>query len=169
MKSSLILAGVLLAFIGSVQADTFRWVDKSGNVHYGDIPSEEATKVEQKKFSVTHEAEDADLPYATRLARHNFPVTLYASSSCGDPCQQARDFLNKRGIPFSEKKLDSKEDIEAFKLKSGSDTAPTLAVGNSWLKNFNAGQWNSELDAAGYPKTPPYRPQSQSGKPAVKN
>ncbi len=173
MKPHFVLAGMLLAVMGNALADTFRWVDKSGVVHYGDVPAEEAAKVEQKKFGTAPAVEDADLPYATRLARQNFPVTLYASANCGDPCQQARDFLNKRGIPFAEKKLDTKEDIDAFKLKSGSNSVPTLGVGKDWLQNFEAGQWSSELDIAGYPKTAPYRPQSppasQPGKPAVKN
>ena len=173
MKPHFVLAGMLLAVMGSAQAETYRWVDKSGNVHYGDEPTAEAAKVEQKKFGVASVAEDADLPYAARLARKNFPVTLYTSENCGELCQQARDFLNKRGIPFTEKKLASKEDIDAFKLKSGSNIAPTLSVGKTWLKNFEAGQWNSELDVAGYPKTAPYHPQSppnpQPGKPAVKN
>jgi glutaredoxin len=146
-------------------------VDKSGNVHYGDEPSAEAAKVEQKKFGGASAAEDADLPYATRHARQNFPVTLYVFSDCGEPCQQARTLLNKRGVPFAEKNLKTKEDIDAFKLKSGSESAPTLSVGSSWLKGFETGQWNSELDNAGYPKTASYRTQSpstSSSKPAAK-
>ena len=54
----------------------------------------------------------------------------------------------------------TKEDIDAFKLKSGDDTVPALSVGKTWLKGFEAGQWNSELDIAGYSKTAPYRPQA---------
>ena len=168
MKPNFVFTGILLAVLGSAQADTFRWVDKSGTVHYGDVPTEEAAQIEQKKFNISPTEEDADLPYATRLAHHNFPVTLYAFSSCGDPCQQARNFLHKRGIPFTEKSLGSKEELEAFKLKSGSDTFPTLSVGKTWLKNFEAGQWNSELDIAGYPKTAPYHSPQAPVKPATK-
>lgn len=168
MKPCLFLAGMLLA-LGSAQADTFRWVDKSGKVQYGDVPAEEAAQVEQKKFGVAPEAEDADLPYATRIARQNFPVTFYYAKNCGDPCQQARDLLNKRGIPFTGKNLVTKVDIDAFKLKSGGDTVPALSVGNTWLKGYEPGQWNSELDTAGYPRTAPYRPQApRPGKPAAK-
>jgi glutaredoxin len=172
MKRYFVLAGLLLATLSSAQADTFRWVDKSGKVHYGDVPTEEATQVEQKKFGVAPEAADADLPYATRRARQNFPVTFYSASNCNEPCQQARDFLNKRGIPFTEKNLATQEDIDAFRLKSGSDTTPALGVGTDWLKGFEAGQWNSELDVAGYPRTAPYRPSvppvAPSGKPTAK-
>ena len=158
MKPYFILVGILTALSANVQADTYRWVDQSGKVHYGDVPSDEAVKLEQKKFGAAPAAEDASLPYSTRLARQNFPVTLYTSGNCGDPCRQARDFLNKRGVPFAEKNLDTKEEIDAFKLKSGGDTVPALSVGKTWLRNFEAGQWNSELDIAGYPKTAPYLP-----------
>jgi len=162
MKPYFVLTGMLLALLGnSTQADTYRWLDKSGKVHYGDEPpTTEDVQVEQKKFGVGQEAEDADMPYATRLARQDFPLTFYSASKCGDPCQQARDFLNKRGVPFAEKNLLTKEDIDAFKLKSGDDTVPALSVGKTWLKGFEAGQWNSELDIAGYSKTAPYRPQA---------
>ncbi len=173
MRPYFVLAGIFLAALGTAQADTYRWLDQSGKVHYGDVPSEEAAQIEQKKFGVTPEPVDANLPYATRIARQNFPVTLYYASNCGDPCQQARDLLNKRGIPFTEKNLVTKEEVDAFKLKSGGNRVPTLNVGKSWIKNFEAGQWNSELDIAGYPKTAPYRPQApsspQTAKPAVKN
>lgn len=174
MNTHLILAGMLFTALGSAQADTFRWVDNAGNVHYGDVPSEAAKQVEPKKFSGSASADDAGLPYETRLAKQHFPVTLYVTDNCGTPCLQGHDFLKKRGIPYTENKLSTKEDIDAFTSKSGSDSVPTLSVGSAtWLKNFEAGQWSSALDNAGYPKLAPYRPQpspsKQSDTPAVKN
>ena len=175
MKKNLLWAGLLVLAIGSVQAGgLYRWVDKSGNVHYGDeAPTTEGVKVEEKKISVPSAADNADLPYETRRAQQNFPVTLYVASNCKEPCQQARDFLNKRSIPFTEKSLVTKEEIDSFRKQSGSDTSPTLSIGKNYLQGFQAGQWNSELDIAGYPKTAPYRPQAQptapTSKPATKN
>ena len=165
MHPGFVLAGVLLAAVGSAQAGTYRWVDKSGDVHYGDVPEEEAVQIEQKKFSIAPEPEDADLPYVTRLARQNFPVTFYSFNNCGDICQQARDFLNKRGVPYTETNLVTQKDVEAFKLKSGNDSVPALSVGRTWLKGFEVEEWNNELDVAGYPKTAPYRSQASSAVP----
>ena len=174
MNTRFVLAGILLTLLGTAQADTFRWVDNAGNVHYGDVPAETAKQIEAKKFSGSASADDAGLPYETRLAKQHFPVTLYVTDNCGSPCLQARDFLKKRGIPFTENKLSTKEDIDAFISKSGGDQVPTLLVGSTtWLKSFEAGQWSSALDNAGYPKIAPYRPQSpppkQTDNPAVKN
>jgi len=87
-----------------------------------------------------------------RLARKNFPVILYVSEKCGESCKQARDFLDKRHVPFAETELKTQEEIDDFKQKSGSDSVPVLSVGRNWLKGFQAGQWQDELDAAGYPK-----------------
>jgi len=174
MKLYFILAGMLLAALGSAQADTYRWVDQSGKVHYGDEPpATEGVQVDKKKFGDASAADNADLPYETRLAQQNFPVTFYAVTSCTDPCQQARDFLNKRGIPFTDKSLVTKEDVDNFKKQSGSDTSPTLGIGKNYLQGFQAEQWGSELDIAGYPKTahyhPPAPPAVPPGKPAAKN
>lgn len=160
MKSYFILAGMLLVAVSSAQADTYRWVDQSGKVHYGDEPPvSEGAQVEQKKFGVAPAADDADLPYATRLARQNFPVTLYVASNCKEPCTQGRDLLNKRGVPFAEKSLVTDKEMDSFRKQSGSDVSPTLRVGKNYLQGFQAEQWNSELDVAGYPKLAPYRPQ----------
>ena len=37
-----------------------------------------------------------------------------------------------------------------------------LTVGKTLLSGFEAGQWNSELDIAGYPKTAPYGADARS-------
>lgn len=156
MKSRFILAGILAAAVSNLPAgELYRWVDQSGKVHYGDVPAAEAVKPVQKKFSDST-TPDAALPYETRRAREAFPVTLYVADNCKELCLRARDLLNKRGIPFTEKNLVSQEDADSFRKMSGGELVPTLAVGNNWLKGFREEQWNGELDIAGYPKTPPY-------------
>ncbi|HEX5364310.1 MAG TPA: glutaredoxin family protein [Gallionella sp.] len=150
------LLGCLMTLSLPVQAgDLYRWVDGKGKVQYGDAPPPNAAMLEQLEFN-DQAAANADLPYETRRAQKDFPVTLYTANDCGEICTQARALLTRRGIPFSDKKLLTKEEIEAFKALSGSDIAPTLGVGKNFLKGFEAGQWNKELDIAGYPKTAPH-------------
>lgn len=168
MKKFMAFAGFMILLTAGANADSlFRWVDSEGKVHYGERPATDAVKVETKKFAAPTLSDDDTLPYETRLAKQNFPVTLYVADDCGDVCVQARDFLNKRGIPFVEKYLASNEDIEAFLKAAGSGAVPTLAVGKNFLKGFEAGQWGNELDFAGYPKTAPYgvRPVAPSSRP----
>lgn len=158
MKHIVLLLGFLLMLPISTHAgELYRWVDKSGKVHYGDAPATDAAQIQRKKFYSPATQGDEDLPYETRLAQQNFPVTLYMASDCSGPCQKGRDFLNKRGIPFTEKILLTQKEIDDFKQQSGTDQVPTLAVGKAYLIGFHAEQWDSELDITGYPKTAPYR------------
>lgn len=152
-----ILAGCLVVVSAAQAEGLYRWVDSEGRVHYGDRPEPDAAQVQAKKFVVPQEVPDDELlPYASKIARKNFPVTLYVTENCGDVCVQARNLLNKRGVPFTEKIIATQAENEAFEKLTGSTGIPTLAVGRTYLKGFEAGQWHSELDIAGYPKTAPF-------------
>jgi len=153
-----VLIGGLLTLALSAQAgELYRWIDEKGKVHYGDTPAPVAD-VEKKKFFDA--GPDSDLPYATRRAQQNFPVTLYVADNCTDVCTQARELLTRRGIPFAEKNLVTKEEIDAFKAASGGESVPALSVGKAYVHGFNDGRWHGELDIAGYPKVAPYRPRT---------
>lgn len=157
MKRIVLLLACLAMMQAVLAGELFRWVDKSGKLNYGDSPPADAGEVERLNFS-GNTTQDADLPYETRLARENFPVTLYVGNDCGDPCAQGNALLSKRGIPYSEKLLQTKEDLDAFQPLSGiSGVVPVLQVGKDFLKGYAESQWNSELDIAGYPKTAGYR------------
>ena len=84
------------------------------------------------------------------------PVTLYTSPDCGADCQQARDLLNGRGVPFTEKLLKKQEDIDELKQLVGDAFVPSMKVGRENARGFNAGNYNKLLDLAGYPKTAHY-------------
>lgn len=139
-------------------AEMYRWVDKDGKVHYTDSPPPAtAKKVEEKNLGGNNSVSAGDLPYATRMAAKNFPVTLYVSD-CGEPCTQARQHLAKRGIPYAAKNpASSQADAEALKKLIGAPQVPVLVVGSaSPLKGYDAASWDAALDAAGYPKSKPY-------------
>ena len=153
--------GLLLACLsflpsGAQAGEIFNWVDKEGKVHYSDTPPADAADIVRKKLS-SQKPQVEDLPYETQRAQQNFPVTLYVTGGCGAPCDQARSLLNKRGVPFSEKLLNTQQEIDTFYKTSGSNGAPTLAIGNAYLSGFLEAKWNGELDVAGYPKTASYR------------
>ncbi len=169
MRRRFIWAGLIALACGNAQADgMYRWVDKSGKVYYGDAPAADATKVDKMKFGAVQTVAVDDLPYLTRRAKQSFPVTLYVAENCGDSCKQAREFLTKRGIPFTENNVRTKEELETFKQLSGSAGVPTLAVGKTWFKGFQAEQWGGGLDTAGYPQTPSNQPQPSANPSATK-
>ena len=146
--------------------ELFRWVDENGNVHYSDTLPADTTNVERKKLGRKVE-QNEDISYEARRAQQNFPVTLYVGETCAEPCIYARVLLRKRGIPYSEKILKTKTEINEFHKLSGSFDSPTLAVGQTYLGGYSESRWNSELDIAGYPKTATYRQRIAPPKPDI--
>ncbi|MEQ1533670.1 MAG: DUF4124 domain-containing protein [Sideroxydans sp.] len=155
MKTVLLLCSFLIASLAEA-SDIYRSVDTGGTVQYSDRQSADAADAEKVRVGTEPSADDG-LPYATRIAQKNFPVTLYLTADCGSICADARTLLTQRGIPFTETKLVTKEDLDAFHKDSGQDKLPTLHVGKTWVVGFLVKTWNDELDFAGYPKTAPYR------------
>ena len=141
---------------GALAGELYRWLDSKGVMHYSDTPPPKSEQADTMKFSAAGGSEEA-LSYEARRAQQNFPVTLYVGEACGEPCTQARSLLKKRGIPYSEKLLNTKSQIEEFQKLSGSYDSPTLAVGKTYISGFFESKWNSELDVAGYSKFASYR------------
>ncbi|NWG32254.1 MAG: glutaredoxin family protein [Rhodocyclaceae bacterium] len=152
MKRSVIFLGLLLA-AGITQAQYYRWVDEQGKVHYGDRPPPSlAGKAQVMRHGAP--APDQQLPYAVREAMANFPVTLYVSADCKEGCNDGREYLKTRGIPFTEKNVATKDEMEALKKLVGTEEAavPVLAAGTKHVVGWRLADWQRLLDAAGYPK-----------------
>ena len=162
MSSRLVAAlGLFITFsfatsLASAQT-TYRWVDKTtGQTVFSDKPPPPGVKSVAIKQGGNADDEQ-QLPYATRQAKEKFPVTLYTSANCVDPCKLARNFLNGRGIPFAEKMLNTEEDIAELSKRLGSEAStPSITVGAQSFRGFEAGAWNNLLDLAGYPSSAPY-------------
>ena len=135
-------------------AETYRWVDPTGRTVVSDTPPPgRAHSV--AKAGTSNENTDG-LPYAVKKAAEEFPVVLYTSADCVNLCKEARDLLNARGVPFSEKMMQKQEDIDELKQLVGDASVPALKIGKQSFRGFEAGAYNNLLDLAGYPKTAPY-------------
>lgn len=146
----------LLAFALAAQAQLYRWTDESGKVHYTDTqPPANAKNVEKKGPARAGgaEAAAAQQSYALQQAVKNFPVTLYTSKDCGDPCKKGLDYLKKRGVPFTEKVVAKQDEIDELIKLAGAPRVPVMVVGVSIQKDYEEQGWNEALDTAGYPKT----------------
>ena len=147
------LLGLVSAVYG---AEMYRWVDEKGVVNYTPYPPPaKIRKVEPKNLGDNTVQTTPEMPYSLQLAVKNFPVTLYATASCGDPCKVARAYLNKRGVPFTEKNPGAPEELENFKKIAGEGMeVPLLVVGKlKTLSGYLASEWDAALDLAGYPST----------------
>ena len=148
------IAALALAIAASSAgaAQLYRWVDEKGNVEWRDTPPPaNAKKVEQRNVG-SNTIETSNMPYSVQQAMKNYPVTLW-TFDCGDPCTKASSHLTKRGIPHTVRY--SNKEPEALKKLTGGTEVPVLVVGSQVQKGYLDTTWDSLLDSAGYPKTPP--------------
>lgn len=158
----------LLLFPVLAQAQMYRWVDDSGKVHYSDrAPSSDAKNLEKRTMPAA-QGSSAGLPYALQQAVGNFPVTLYTSEACKDSCAQARELLNKRGVPYREVTVTDEADLAQLKKLSGDQAVPVMTVGREVYKGFESGIYKTALDSAGYPSSSLLPPGVQARRPFEK-
>ncbi len=126
----------------------YKVIGPDGRVTYSDrAPNDRPAKAINTRSG---DAGTANLPYELAKVVERFPVTLYTGNACL-PCDNARTLLKGRGVPFQELTISSNDDIKAFQRKEGTDQLPLLRIGNQQLQGLSTQDWNSYLDAAGYP------------------
>jgi len=154
MRPRISLVGLFLACaLGTAAAQQlYQWTDNTGRVHITDTPPPPSARNVQKKNVTGSAVETSQEPYALAQAMKEFPVVLYTSPVCKEACAQAREALNKRGVPFKEVQVwDEKTNQELNKV-SGAHDVPTLLVGRSVQRGFEQGAFDALLDSARYPK-----------------
>jgi len=138
----------------SAQAQLYRWTDDSGKVHYTDMPPPaNAKNVQKKELARPVPTESSQQPYALQQALKKFPVTIYVSKDCGDPCKRGLAHLKKRGVPFAEKNVSKQDEIDELTKLAGAPRVPTLVVGVEVQKDYDLDVWDQALDTAGYPRS----------------
>lgn len=129
----------------------YKVIGPDGKVTYTDRPPITAdSKV--TAINARSGASEVSLPLDLRRAVARYPVTLFVAGAACDPCDAGRQFLRQRGIPFSERQVQTPEDNDALERLSGGRDAPTLSIGSQVLRGLSPEIWGSYLDAAGYPR-----------------
>lgn len=129
----------------------YKVVGPDGKITYTDRPDVTSEKKVQPMSARGGVANDVSVPFEVRQAAQRYPVTLYVAPDC-PPCDDGKQFLRQRGIPFSEKLVSTAEDGQALQRLTGSSTLPALTVGAQTVRGWQREDWASYLDAAGYPK-----------------
>lgn len=142
----------LAAFSAGAQG-VYRIVGPDGRVTFSDRPppASDARAVGSTGSSAAPDT-GSQLPFQLRQVVGRYPVTLYTGKECA-PCNSGRNLLNARGIPYTEKTVDTPEDGDALKRLSGEASLPFLTIGGQQIKGYSDTEWTQFLDAAGYPKT----------------
>ena len=139
------------------ERQVYRYVDQDGRVVYSDRQPTAGAKDIQNKRIWGNTIETSELPIAVQQATERFPVTLY-TFACGTPCDNAQALLNRRGVPFATVNVEEGDGAQKLQQLTGETSAPVLQVGDKLIqKGFSESKWNSLLDQAGYPKSPPRR------------
>lgn len=163
---------LLLLCAASAHAQLYKWVGPDGKITYSDTPPPKTAKQVETKSLTTGTVNTSDFPFELAEAVRNYPVTLYTTRDCA-PCEEGRQLLNARGVPFREKTVNSQEDINLFRQVSSDGQLPVLIVGRLKEQGFEPGAWKSTLTNAGYPESSKlpktYRnPQAEAAAPAPK-
>nr|WP_034387947.1 glutaredoxin family protein [Comamonas composti] len=148
-----LLAALILAVpaLPSANAQTvYRHVGPDGRVTFSDRPERQDSASAPVAQPSSPGSAANDLPYALRQVVGRYPMTLYTGSDCS-PCDQARQLLRNRGIPFNERLILTAADQAALQKISGDTSLPFATLGSQHLRGFGAQEWTQYLDAAGYP------------------
>ena len=186
MKLSTLIATAMIALLQSsvmaqapadndreVRKFLYRWTDARAQVNYGDRPPPDAQNLLRIDLRQIGFQAQSMLPYEVGRAVAAYPVMLFTSSKC-PPCNTARQFLVKRGVPFAERTIETGDDSVELKRLTNAEGVPVVTVGPASLIGFDPDEWNSTLDASKYPRTSqlpgnfkqePARPLTQKEKP----
>lgn len=129
----------------------YRWLDGDGRVNYGDQPPGDArdlTRIDTR--GRVQEENAAALPFELRRAMSQYPATLYTADGC-PPCDTARVFLRRRGVPFLEIVVETEDEAAELRRRVGVDSVPVLTLGRTPSIGFNEPAWSLALNAATYP------------------
>lgn len=130
----------------------YRIVGPDGKVSFSDRPPPTSSnaKVSEATANASGGTSTAGLPFELRQVVQKYPVTLYTGDQCA-PCGSARSMLSNRGIPFTERTVNTAADLQALQRLSGESSLPFATIGSQQLKGFSDTEWTQFLTAAGYP------------------
>jgi len=150
--------GFILFITPLLMGAVYQWKDEAGKTVFSDQPPPDRRTSEknQKPRDIKSNVIDTSGPdFNLKKAIQQFPITLWVNS-CGEPCDEARQLLRKRRLPFATRNpLASQSDLNALRALSGETAVPVLQLGKQFEQGFDAGRWEAALDAAGYPKANP--------------
>lgn len=145
------LLGLGALSISAQAQGVYRIVGPDGKVTFSDKPSLQAPGKALDIRVNAAESSNANFSYELRQATSQFPVVLYSTRNCAS-CDAGRRMLQQRGIPFSEKTVNSTQDLEALQKLGGNASLPFLTIGSQKIQGYSEAEWQQYLSAAAYPE-----------------
>jgi glutaredoxin len=129
---------MLCVSMGVSAAGIYKWVDKQGNVHFGDRPpvTQNAEPVELKPNTyqgVTIEPFEA---FKREPSRRNSRVVMYSTTWCG-VCKRARRYFQQQNIPFAEYDVEKTDKGRQDFRRLNGRGVPIILVGDKRMNGFS--------------------------------
>jgi glutaredoxin len=151
-RSACLMGALAVLVTSAAQAQPlYRIVGPDGRVTYTDRPPAGTPAAPAGASAGPAGDAMANWPAPLRTAATRFPVTLYAADGC-PPCDDARQMLLRRGVPYAEKRVRSEEDARRLEQLTGGRLVPAATIGRQALSGFQEQDWQGWLDSAGYPR-----------------
>jgi glutaredoxin len=148
------VSAFLLAAVALGTQAQYKVVGPDGRVTYTDRPPADsrATVAPTGGPAAPVGSASGALPPELQRTAQRFPVMLYVTTDCA-PCEDGRQFLQQRGVPYAVRQVgNSADDPPALERATGGRSVPALTIGTQALSGFSRTEWESYLDAAGYPR-----------------
>ena len=132
MKIILLLFGLLLVS-QAAYCEIYRWVDESGNVHFGDRKPQniQTEEVKLKINTYTSVSYDTSIFEATPDK-----VIMYSTSWCGY-CKKARKYFEANSIPYTEYDIEKNRSAKRRYDLMNAKGIPVILVGKKRMNGFS--------------------------------
>lgn len=136
VKYAFLIMLLLLSF--GTHAEIYKWVDKSGRVHYSDsnnkADNQTAEKVDLKINTYKHTSfEDTEI--------FTKKVVMYSASWCGY-CKKARRYFIAKGLPFAEYDIERNKSARRQYKKLGAKAVPVILYKGRRMNGFTVKGFN---------------------------
>ena len=136
MRCHILLMLCCLSAGVAAQDATYHWKDERGISHYSDRPPRSPSRILRPDASLHRRQTNCRL-YLVRKVAADFPVTVYVADTCGQPCEDGRALLSARGIPFSQVRVATPDEVTALRSRfNGSGIVPAILVGRAAFSVF---------------------------------
>jgi glutaredoxin len=132
LRLCLSLLGLALSAAAFAE-DIHKWVDKDGNVHFGDRPPENVrTQVITVKPNVYTTTSVESLNASMQASE---TIVMYSASWCGF-CKKARNHFQSKNIPFLEYDVETSAKGRDDFVRLRANSVPVILVGKKRLNGF---------------------------------
>lgn len=118
---------------GSVHAEIYKWVDDSGQVHFGDEAKSTSEKVHLQEINGF---EQAAYKPTSDLVPQKGKVLMYSTSWCGY-CKKARRYFSENSIVFTEFDIEKNALARRQYDRLGGKGVPVILVGKRRMNGFS--------------------------------